>query len=279
MVRAIPDRDREQYCDVGSSLLIKTSCLLVVVACNFPLTSSIAIRKPIPARDQRGRWGCQSARHSVLQPNQPDPPQSERRIPTTHEDQNRRGNECKRTHHVEMRNVLYTANACGSVRPHCKRNCISSRWTTPRAKSLQRNTVSSPESMRLARLTAPASACRIRLRCRAAPRVSTVSRIMSIATVSTVSRVISAARRASAIIIACISGQCWASTHQHSNPKPLHLMSSAPVVDCYAPHASLVPIVARTISDRYSEHLQIESLRAFAEPPESQRSHQSMGIP
>ena len=29
-----------------------------------------------------------------------------------------------------------------------------------------------------------------------------------------------------------ISGQSWASTHQHSNPKPLHLMSSAPVVAC-----------------------------------------------
>ena len=54
-------------------------------------------------------------------------------------------------------------------------------------------------------------------------------------------------------------------------PKPLHLMSSAPVVECYAPHASLVPIVARTISDRYSEHL-LESLRGATrvaeEPPE-----------
>ena len=167
------------------------------------------------------------------------------------------------------------------LRPHLKRNCISSRWTTPRAKSLQRNTVSSPERMRLARLTAPASACRIRLRCRAAPRVSTVNRIMSncCSDHCAADCCIAAARRASAIIIACISGQCWASTHQHSNPKPLHLMSSAPVVDCYAPHASLVPIVARTISDRYSEHLQIESFKAFAEPPESQRSHQSMGIP
>ena len=214
MVRAIPDRDREDI------------CLLVVAACNFPLTSSIAIRKPIPARDQRGRWGCQSARHSVLQPNQPDPPRSERRIPTTLEDQNRRGNECKRTHHVEMRNVLYSTNACRSVRPvrgHCKRTCISSRWTTPRTKSLQRNTVSSPERMRLARLTAPASACRIRLRLFAAPLVSTVHRVMS--------NCIAAARRASPNISACISGQCWASTHNDSNPKPLHLMSSALVVD------------------------------------------------
>ena len=144
------------------------------------------------------------------------------------------------------------------LRPHCKRNCISSRWTTPRAKSLQRNTVSSPERMRLARLTAPASACRIRLRCRAAPRVSTVNRIMSncCSDHCAADCCIAAARRASAIIIACISGQCWASTHQHSNPKSLHLMSSAPVVDCYAPHASLVAgdrlmIALATMHGRY----------------------------
>ena len=44
MVRAIPDRHREQYCDGDSCSLMKISCLFVVAACKFPPKQSLILR-------------------------------------------------------------------------------------------------------------------------------------------------------------------------------------------------------------------------------------------
>ena len=44
MVRAIPDRHREQYCDGDSCSLMKISCLFVVAACKFPPEPSLILR-------------------------------------------------------------------------------------------------------------------------------------------------------------------------------------------------------------------------------------------